>query len=275
MKKMVIITSEMYPSQGILNLIKYISYCLVDNKSFNKKYNLKILIFNENLYLKTKKAIYNSFIFFKNFFSKNKNRIHSFTRSSKYFFKENKKIQKYITYFSKIEDHEKYKPYLVFPIQSKLKNKQYKSFSYIYDLQHLDLPKYFKKKEITMRNENFKKIIRENDAILVNSNFVKKGLLRNYEVKNKKIFTIPFLPYKYDSKSNPGINLKEKFKISKNFFIICNHFWKHKNHDLAFNAFSRFLNDNDNYILVCTGLTNDSRFPNYFNELKKKIWKVN
>ena len=52
MKKLVIITSGTYPSQGVLNLIKYISYSLINNKNFKKKYDLKIFIFEENLSLK-------------------------------------------------------------------------------------------------------------------------------------------------------------------------------------------------------------------------------
>ena len=36
MKKLVIITSGTYPSQGVLNLIKYISYCLINDRNFKK-----------------------------------------------------------------------------------------------------------------------------------------------------------------------------------------------------------------------------------------------
>ena len=61
-KKLVIITSGTYPSQGVLNLIKYISYSLINNKNFKKKYDLKIFIFEENLFLKLKKKL--SIIFY-------------------------------------------------------------------------------------------------------------------------------------------------------------------------------------------------------------------
>ena len=55
MKKLVIITSGVYPSQGVLNLIKYISYCLINNKNFKKKYDLKIFVFEEKIYSNLKK----------------------------------------------------------------------------------------------------------------------------------------------------------------------------------------------------------------------------
>ena len=69
MKKLVIITSGTYPSQGVLNLIKYISYSLINNRNFKKKYDLKIFIFEENLSLKLKKIIYNFYLSIRNFFS--------------------------------------------------------------------------------------------------------------------------------------------------------------------------------------------------------------
>ena len=49
MKKTIIITTGLYPSEGILSFIKYISIVLVSNKDFMKKYNFKILLFNEDL----------------------------------------------------------------------------------------------------------------------------------------------------------------------------------------------------------------------------------
>ena len=55
MKKLVVITSGMYPSHGVLNLVKYISYSLINNKTFRKKYDLKILVFYENIFLRLKK----------------------------------------------------------------------------------------------------------------------------------------------------------------------------------------------------------------------------
>ena len=36
MKKLVVITSGMYPSHGVLNLVKYIAYSLINNKTFRK-----------------------------------------------------------------------------------------------------------------------------------------------------------------------------------------------------------------------------------------------
>ena len=90
MKKTIIITTGLYPSEGILSFIKYISIALVSNEDFMKKYNFKILLINEDIKKKTKKIIYNSFLFTKNLFIKKKRRIHKLVYSAARFKKENK-----------------------------------------------------------------------------------------------------------------------------------------------------------------------------------------
>ena len=273
MKKLVIITSGTYPSQGVLNLIKYISYCLINDRNFKKKYDLKIFIFKKNLLLKLKKIIYNLYLIIRNFFFDEKNRIHNFSNSAKIFLKENKKIMDKIVFFSKHDIYKNYSPDLVFPIQDTKINKNFKTLGYIYDLQHIDLPKFFTKTEIKKRNQDFKHLIDNTDGILVNSFFVKKGILKNFKIKNKNVNIIPFLPYKYDTILKKNKNIREKYDLRNNFFIICNHFWKHKNHQIAFQAFQNLQHKYKKLDLVCTGITEDSRFQDYFKYLKKKYSK--
>ena len=50
----------------------------------------------------------------------------------------------------------------------------------------------FTKTEIK-KNKDFKGLINNTDGILVNSFFVKRGILKNFKIK-KKIIVIPFLP---------------------------------------------------------------------------------
>ncbi len=273
MKKLVIITSGVYPSQGVLNLIKYISYSLINNKNFAKKYDLKIFVFEENLFLKFKKIIYNFYLTIRNFFFEEKKRIHNFSNSAKIFLKENNNIKNKIVFFSKNNIYKNYSPDLVFPVQDAKIEKNFKTLGYIYDLQHIDLPKFFTKTEIKKRNQNFKHLIDNTDGILVNSFFVKKGILKNFKINKKNLEVIPFLPYLYDPASKIKKDIKKKYNLKNNFFIICNHFWKHKNHQIAFQAFKNLQLQNKKFDLVCTGITEDSRFPNYFEDLKKKFNK--
>jgi glycosyltransferase involved in cell wall biosynthesis len=55
--------------------------------------------------------------------------------------------------------------------------------------------------------------------------------------------------------------------------MISNQFWRHKDHITAIKGFKLFLDsiENKNIGLVCSGQTQDSRFPNYFDEIKGLI----
>ncbi len=270
MKKLVVITSGMYPSHGVLNLVKYISYSLINNKTFRKKYNLKILVFNENIFLRLKKIIYNLIMMIGNFFFREKKRIHKFANSASIFLQENDKLRNYIEFFSNNNVYEKLSPDLIFPLQDKIKKKNFKSLGYIFDLQHIDLPNYFRSHDIKTRNRDFRYLIKNSDGILVNSFFVKKGVLKNFDILPKKINTIPFLPYIYDTTKKNNLDIKKKYNIENKYFLICNHFWKHKNHELVFKTFSQLQKKINNVNLICTGVTHDSRFPLYFKKLIKK-----
>ena len=105
-KTNIVISSGSYPSEGMLTLIKYLSYSILETKNFNKKYNLKILIFNENLTLRLKKIIYNFYLQIKNIFNSNY-RIHKFGISAENFKKENKKLAKYVSTYQGEEDYKK------------------------------------------------------------------------------------------------------------------------------------------------------------------------
>ena len=150
----------------------------------------------------------------------------------------------------------------------------YKSLGYIYDLQHIDLPNYFKSYDKKKRNSDFKYLIKNTNGILVNSFFVKNGVKKNFKVGNKSINVIPFLPYLYDENLKKKTDVKKKYNIKNKFLIICNHFWKHKNHELAFIAFENLQKTFKNIDLVCTGVTHDSRFPDYFKNLENKFKKL-
>ncbi len=270
MSKNIIITSGKYPTHGIFSLIKYISYSLLSNSKFKNNYSLKILIFKESYFIKIKKIIWNIILSIKNFFLDEKKRIHKFSYPAKDFVEENNDLKKYCNYFTKESEYKNFNPDFVFPLISAIDERNFLAAGYIYDLQHCDLPKLFSKKEVKMRNNLFKRVLRENDTILVNSKFVKKGILKTYGIKSNKINVIPFLPFVYDKKKNIPFNIKEKYKINRNYFLICNRFWKHKNHEIVFKAFKKFLEYQSDYQLICTGDTSDTRFPFYFKELNKK-----
>lgn len=268
-KKVIAITTGEYPTQGVFTLIKYLALSLNTNSNFRKRYKLEIFVFYECFFMKFKKIIYNFFLIVKNFFFNQNNRIHKLSYSSKEFIKECYNFKNQIITFSNPKEYNLSKPSLIFPLLSSLKNKKCKTIGYIYDLQHKDLPNLFHKKERQLRNKQFSDTIKKNDKILVNSKFVQKGVIKNFNISKNKIITIPFYPFVTDEVKNLHANVRKKYAINKDYFIVCNRFWKHKNHGIILEAFSKFSKHNQNYQLVCTGDKTDSRYPNYYKELLK------
>ena len=265
MKKNIIITSGLFPSNGMVTMSIYLFNIFNASKIINKKYKVYLYIHSEN---KIKKKIYNTYNLFLNktlninreIFFANKN-IKDFS-----FLKENKNIK----FFRDESEYYKLKPVLVLPNSTSTLNN--KLIGYVYDLQHIEFPKNFNKKEILKRKINIKKILNENKVTLVNSKYTLNKIKSLYKFKTKLV-CIPFLPNLINYKKY-SINIKKRFNIKNKFFLICNQFWKHKNYEFAFRVFE-VLSKRSNFQLVCTG-TKYNRLSNkiYFNSLIKKYQSV-
>jgi glycosyltransferase involved in cell wall biosynthesis len=264
--KKIIIYSDKDPSQGMLTLIKYLSTALIYANSFKKKYDIKLLIFYENFFIKIKKLFYNAIqlISLKKKFSK-------FSYSKKFlkkFFYDQINYKDII--FCNDENFiNKLNFYKILPMQKKIILNNH-GIGYVYDLQHIYYSRNFSKRDRDFRDKIFLDILNSYKKVLVNSNYIKKMICKKYKNINSKIFVIPFYPYPEEKLLFDNTNSIKNYNIKNNFFLISNQFWKHKNHKIAFEAFKNFLKYNDNFVLVCTGRTEDRRFQNYFSDLKKK-----
>ncbi|MCU0534209.1 MAG: glycosyltransferase [Hydrococcus sp. Prado102] len=61
----------------------------------------------------------------------------------------------------------------------------------------------------------------------------------------------------------------ERFRLPKRFFLVCNQFWKHKNHTVVFEALARLADES--IACVFTGETKDPRWAGYFKEIEDYI----
>jgi glycosyltransferase involved in cell wall biosynthesis len=142
---------------------------------------------------------------------------------------------------------------------------------YIFDFQHRYYPEFFTEKEIAARDDQFAEMLSKSKTVVVNALSVKNDIEKFYGKHKCKVIALPFCPV-------INMNFFEErslvhYALPNNYFMISNQFWKHKDHRTAIIAFGNFLKDvQDKDIgLVCTGQTDDDRFPEYFNELKKLI----
>lgn len=147
------------------------------------------------------------------------------------------------------------------------------TIGYIFDCQHKYYPEFFDKKEIRIRNRLFKKFARSDERIIINARSVKRDLIKFYNAKSENIFVLPFTPKVKLEYLEDSSELIKKYNLPKRYFIISNQFWLHKDHSTAFKAFAELIKipEYNDIKLICTGLMEDNRRPEYIDELKSLI----
>lgn len=165
----------------------------------------------------------------------------------------------------------------VFPYFPKGKiNKHFllgKSISWIPDFQHIHLTYLFSKNELKKREEDFGEMAREHNKLVLSSQDAYKDYINKYPECKERVYVIPFCSAldKEAVKRNDVEKVKKKYGIEGSYFIICNQFWQHKNHMLAFQALKNALEIDPQIMMVCTGNTEDYRNKKYIREIKEFI----
>ena len=154
------------------------------------------------------------------------------------------------------------------------KNSKIKSFPWFPDFQEYYFPKYFSKKKIILRKLNLYYASHHANRIIVSSKSVYEdlGKISSRAIKKTRILrhnNSLISPQNLLSKKF----LEEKFKIKNNFFLVPNHYWKHKNHMCLLRALTKFKKKD--FTIISTGKCEDHRNPNYFSEIKKFIHRNN
>lgn len=149
-----------------------------------------------------------------------------------------------------------------------------KYYCWIPDLQPLCLPQFFKKVEQKHQLAVFKRIVKDKEPIVFSSQSALNDFNKFFPQNNniKKIL-------RFVSLSNSNFNslsigdLKQKFNIKSDYFIVSNQFWRHKNHMIVLDAFKDIFKNYPFIQLVFTGKEFDYRDPNYFNDIKEYVIK--
>lgn len=142
---------------------------------------------------------------------------------------------------------------------------------YIFDLQHRYLPELFPKRIRKSRDRKFKHITEDATGIVVNSRAVAHDIERMLDYPPSRILTMPFAPYA----SSRWLDLdpsdaQASYNLHGRYLLVCNHFWKHKDHATALRAFSLLhgLTGNEDLQLVMTGDPIDHRDPRHYGKLR-------
>lgn len=150
--------------------------------------------------------------------------------------------------------------------------------SWIADFQHCYYPEFFENAEVRSRNKNCEMIGKSNNPLVLSSYEAWNDLKKFYNNKRSNVHVIHFTSFIDDELErlnhfDSNIVLEKYGLVDTDYCIVCNQFWKHKNHAIVLDAIeeiSRISVDNS-LLFVFTGELNDRRDPNYYNLIKEKI----
>lgn len=142
---------------------------------------------------------------------------------------------------------------------------------YVFDFQHKHLPQFFTEQECALRDIDFRRMLDSASVVIVNARDVVKDIEHYFPARKARVFALPFSPSPGgDAFSVEVDDARRRHGITGPYFIVCNQFWKHKDHGTAFKAFAALARQHPELSLVCTGATSDYRFPDYFDELMRE-----
>jgi glycosyltransferase involved in cell wall biosynthesis len=142
---------------------------------------------------------------------------------------------------------------------------------YLYDFQHRYFPQHFTPAECAQRDSQFSAMLASARAVIVNARTVAEDIVRFHPEAQARVFALPFSAAPQSTWLRTGESPASKYGIEKPYFIICNQFWKHKDHGTAFAAFARIATMHPDVDLVCTGATDDYRDAEHFPALRRAL----
>ena len=116
-----------------------------------------------------------------------------------------------------------------------------KVVSWIPDFQHKFYPKFFKTKNLFLREKRFKSIINNSNVVVLSSNDAFKHLKQFYKIPvNLSIKVLQFVSMIKDHTITPFNKIKELYQINLPYFLVSNQFYEHKNHIVVLKAIRLF-----------------------------------
>jgi glycosyltransferase involved in cell wall biosynthesis len=146
-----------------------------------------------------------------------------------------------------------------------------KKVFWIPDCQELIMPELFFKRELEGRKHVYNEIINAKSKILFSSNTALNDFKSFYPLASNKMFVVNFAVVHPHFEDISIDQLKSKYNINNNYFIVPNQFWVHKNHKVVLDAALELSKTHAHIKIIFTGKENDFRAPEYTNDLKQFV----
>jgi len=148
----------------------------------------------------------------------------------------------------------------------------FKAAAWYPDLQHKFYPQYFSRSKYFFREWRIKLILKNASHIVLSSNDVYGHFKKFYNLNSHLNIHILRFTSIIDGFSFPSFEqLRIKYDIKEDYFIVSNQFYQHKNHLTVFKALKLLKDENINCKVLFTGTMEDKNNPGFIKGLKRTL----
>jgi glycosyltransferase involved in cell wall biosynthesis len=147
---------------------------------------------------------------------------------------------------------------------------------WIPDFQYRYLPQLFSEKEYNLRESRSVHAASQAPIIAFSSKCAQDDYKKFFPEYVGNEFLLRFVSNaSADWLKHNAILTVKKFNLPSQYFVVCNQFWKHKDHGTVIEAIALLKLKGINITVVCTGATDDFRNPDYYPSLIAKAKNLN
>lgn len=146
--------------------------------------------------------------------------------------------------------------------------RRYRCAAWLPDFQHEHMPELFAAAELSERRARFAEVAQYADRIVLSSRDAQSDFGARFPEAMVRTVVLPFpsCPQPSWFAAQPADTLA-RYHLPTQFLLVCNQFWRHKNHLQLWRALAELGREGLRPPVVLTGHTHDYRHPRYFDEL--------
>jgi glycosyltransferase involved in cell wall biosynthesis len=141
------------------------------------------------------------------------------------------------------------------------------------DLQHLHHPEFFDSRSLAWRETQARTACQFAQALIVNSNWIRDDVVRQYRIDSGKIHVVPEAPPTSSSIEPSDAALEDvraRYQLSERFLLYPSVTWPHKNHLRLFQALAHLRDQYGLRVpLLCTGSRDDAFWPHVLEGMRE------
>ena len=126
----------------------------------------------------------------------------------------------------------------------------------LWDLGHLDIlefPEISYNNKFEMREALYTQSLKKAVKVIVDSQYGKRYAIKKYNLDDKRIKVLKYLPNIRTIKDSQNINIKKKYNIKNDYIFYPAQFWPHKNHVYILKAIKILKEDNKEIDVIFSG----------------------